>query len=854
MVYKFCFYILMVLLFSPGEMLAQPVPADSGSYKMIAAGPQYVRPASFQHWWGKNRRTEWTTVVRVPVIHLDTTFGGLIAYKTGGGNETRSLKLKSATGKEYALRSINKSRKDVIPPYFENTFVANIIKDGVSMSYPYGAFAIARMQEEAGIPHTIPILVYVPQQSALDTFNKKFGNDLYMLEQKAEGNWSESDNLGNFSSFDGTDEVVKNILLDHHYMADQSKFVRARLFDMLIGDWDRHEDNWSWGKKKTGNEVVYIPVPKDRDQAFYTRDGVLLNMIIPASGLGFMQNFDYSLRHMEVLNTEERDIDRFFTNEMGKGDWIKEAKALQESLSDEVIEQSIQQLPNEIFAVSGNELIDKLKSRLKELPAAATSYYSFLAKQVDVVGTEQRELFEVKKVGDNDIVVTITRLSENGKRDDSPYFKRIFHPGETRQIRLYGLGGGDIFEVDKISNRIKLVIIGSKEQDSIQNAANKTRFYDENNKYFQSKSNRMRLNSDTETIRYRYDWFDYNSKGFQPVVSYNYEDRFYAGIHYQLKLFKWGREPFATKQDIGLNYSFSQRAISANYDGLFPNVIGKWNVVLHGNYDAVQWTNFFGLGNDSKKESGEIEYFRMHIRNWSARGGVSTSFGRNSFEATAFYQNVSIRKDSAIFVSKIFESTKSNGFEPNQYAGLNLVYKYAFVNDSIVTTKGITLLGNGIYARNMTQNDFLQRYDARVQSYIPLSKKFSIMIRAGGSSVVGPKELLDNAVPFQHAVIGGPDNLRGYQFDRFWGRTSFYNNNEIRFITDLKSYILNAKIGLIGFFDDGRVWMPGESSQALHTSYGGGLLFSPFHFLSCTLTYGISPESKLFQFKINTLF
>jgi len=211
-----------------------------------------------------------------------------------------------------------------------------------------------------------------------------------------------------------------------------------------------------------------------------------------------------------------------------------------------------------------------------------------------------------------------------------------------------------------------------------------------------------------------------------------------------------------------------------------------------------------------------------------------------------------IREDSSIHAAKVFESP--NMFSPNQYAGLQFIYKYVSVDDSILPMKGFKFRANGMYVQNVTHPNFFQQYDARMQTYLPLGNKFSLMIRAGGTTIVGPSSLINNALPMQHAIIGGPDNLRGYAFDRFWGRTSFYNNNEVRFITDLKSYILNAKIGVFGFFDDGRVWMPAESSDKIHTSYGGGILFSPFHFFSCAVTYGVSSESKLVQFRINTLF
>jgi hemolysin activation/secretion protein len=114
-------------------------------------------------------------------------------------------------------------------------------------------------------------------------------------------------------------------------------------------------------------------------------------------------------------------------------------------------------------------------------------------------------------------------------------------------------------------------------------------------------------------------------------------------------------------------------------------------------------------------------------------------------------------------------------------------------------------------------------------------------------------KILNSAQFYEHAVIGGPDNLRGYNRERFWGKTSYYNNNELRFITNLHTYIMNAKFGVLAFFDDARVWLPGETSNTIHTSFGGGILLAPFNAVSATITYGISKEQNLVQLRINKL-
>jgi hypothetical protein len=41
----------------------------------------------------------------------------------------------------------------------------------------------------------------------------------------------------------------------------------------MIGDWDRHEDQWRWAPEKTEKGKKYLAVPRDRDQVFYSSDG-----------------------------------------------------------------------------------------------------------------------------------------------------------------------------------------------------------------------------------------------------------------------------------------------------------------------------------------------------------------------------------------------------------------------------------------------------------------------------------------------------------------------------------------------------------------------------------------------------
>lgn len=848
--YRLCLCIALLLIAI--DNTAQQIVTDTSTHKTVIAGPAYKKSHFYQWLWGRNRRTEWATPVAVSVLWLDSVYGGLKPYKRSGGNESKSLKLHTSDGKEYALHSVNKSRDSVVLPIFKHTFVDDIIRDGVSMMYPYGGLALPVMQQKAGIYHTMPAAVYVPRQAALDTFNDRYGNDLYLFEQKPAGDWTSADNLGNFKDFTETWDLIPKLLKDANSFADQHAFVYARLFDMLIGDWDRHEENWSWGEKDSLGKKWYEPVPRDRDQTFFTHNGVLINVALSAAGLGFMKNFGYRVDDVGKYNLEAKDMDRFFTNTLTLADWVHAAKILQNTLTDTVIVQSVQQLPPEIFAVSGKEVIEKLKARREQLVHFATRYYLFVAEDVEVIGTKKRDYFEVYKTSSGETAVAVFALSDSAQIEGAPYYQRIFKPSETKEIRLFGIEGEDVYDIRDHAKGITIRVIGGSEKDTIKQTGHKIHVYDNAGNIFQTSSARKHLANDSAVHAWNYEWFNYDVFGFQPVVFYNNADRFFVGLHYALKKYKWRKSPFATKQKIGVNYSLSQHAFSVGWSALYPKLVGGWDLSLQANYDAVRWTNFYGTGNETIQTTTSFSYYRLRSEEWYGEAGLHHALGKSTVGVSAYYQQVRNKVDLNYYPSKVFYSTP-DVFKTNRYAGVMLTYTYVSLNDSVVPVKGFTFFGQATYANNFTQQQFYQRYDASMRGYLPFNKYFSLSVRVGGATIVND-EVLNSGQPYEHAIIGGPRYLRGYRRERFWGKTSFYNSNELRFITNLHTHLMNGKIGLLGFFDNGRVWMPGESSNKLHMSYGPGLILAPFNKCNLTLSYGISEEMRLFQLKLNTLF
>ena len=188
---------------------------------------------------GENYRQEWKTPIRVPVINMATEGGGLTPVKRGGGKQTRSLRVKDASGKEYNFRSIKKFiTSKTLPADLQSEAAEDIVADGISASYPYAALSMPVLAEAAGIPYLQVKLVFIPDDPRLEEHRKDFGNLLAYLEEKIPDSVKKDHD---------TEDVVKKLKEDNDNSVDQQALLRARILDMFVMDFDRHEGQWEWG-------------------------------------------------------------------------------------------------------------------------------------------------------------------------------------------------------------------------------------------------------------------------------------------------------------------------------------------------------------------------------------------------------------------------------------------------------------------------------------------------------------------------------------------------------------------------------------------------------------------------------
>jgi len=822
----------------------------------VVAGKQYDRSWINEWLWGKHYRKEWATPVTMPLFFLDTAAGGLRPYEAGGGRQTKTLHLRNTNDKEYVLRSIDKRFGKALPDIYRGSFVEKILNDQVSIGHPYSAITISPMAEAAGIFHTNPTIGYVPRQQRLDSFNVEFGNTLYLFEQLPDENWQEAPNFANAKNIIGTEKMLQKIFEDNDNVVNQRAFVRARLFDMFIGDWGRHEDQWRWGLAEEGKPNIYEPIPRDRDQAYTKFDGFLLKPMMKLAGINHLQSFGPKIRDIKRFNYPARNLDRKFANEPTLDDWVTTAKDLQNRLTDQVIENAVHRLPPEVYPISGEEIITKLKSRRDRLVEIAKKYYYFLAKKVDVVGSDKNEFFQVRRMDGDKTEVNVYKITKDGEVKSTPIYSRVFDNTQTKEIRLFGLKGNDVFRVDgDVFRGTKVRIIGGPDNDSIINTAkvqkgrHRTEIYDSRRNVITTTGNtELHYTRDTALYGYHYDTYTPDKSGLKPSILYSNEDRFYVSLGYMVRKNQWRKYPFAYEHGVYLHYSISQAAFSLTYKGIINQLIGKWSLSLNANWDAIRWTNFYGLGNETKFETTDRNFYRMRSKEYSAGVGLFRNLGKFQFLSfSTFYQNIKVIDDPERFIAQKINPPK-NLYGAKDFIGLQADYNYTKLNDPVVPTNGVDFFATAVAVQNLRADSSFANVSANFDKYFQLSRKFVLVIRGGAATLTGRPEF------YQYNWIGGSQRLRGYKRNRFFGKSAVNNNNELQWINNFRSRIFNGKAGLVAFYDIGRVWMPDEQSSKWHPGWGGGILLAPFNKFSLSFTYGMSPELNLFHIRFNRIF
>lgn len=826
------------------EALIDSLPAALSQADSIytQANPIYDSVGNFHRkLFGENYRKEWAANTEVPIIRVSSFKGGLTPLKRGGGMQTVSLRMEDKTGKEWVIRSVNKNTDALLPAELQNTFARDFLDDANSAQHPYSALMIPPLADAIGVPHTNPIIGIIAPDTALGAYNKIFANTLCLLEER--------EPLGDS---DNTPKMLSKLNNDNDDIYKAKTFLRARMLDLLISDWDRHEDQWRWKDEGKNGDKDYLPVPRDRDQAFRLAEGFFPSIASRKWVLPTLQGFaynindvNYSLFKSDFLNAHPKD-------QFSQKEWMEMANEFVKDMTDSVLEESLKRLPSSAYKLRHDVLFEKLKQRRDAIPAAMDTYYRFINNIVDIRLSNKHEWVEIKDESPNALKVTVRKINKEGEIKKK-LMEKVYTPDLTKEIRIYLGNGDDSVHINNHVSKIKLRLIGGQglKDYHVDTASHRIKVYDiASRNSFSGRTQKLRKHLSNDSTNTAFAPVNlYNV--WMPLVTlgYNADDGVMFGggfIYTHQRGFR--KTPFTNRHQLLVSGAFATGAVKVKYHGLWKELVGKADLRLDVNINAPNNTqNFFGLGNTSvyDKEQHEIRYYRTRFNlyevhsalQWTPTENTTLSIGP-SFQL--YYYDSDDNEGRFINnTNQIHTYDSLTVAKDKTFAGI-----YArFIKDSrdnkLLTTSGgyFQFDLNGYKGLNNYSKSFAQ---AKVEMAVYKSLFQDAVVianRIGGGTTIGKTTF------YQALFLGGQENLWGYRQNRFAGEHLFFNNFEARIkLAQIGSYIVPGQLGIIGFYDIGKVWAEGLNSERMHQGTGGGIYYAPARIALLQLVFGHSRE------------
>ncbi len=791
--------------------------------------------------WGERYRKLYATKVTLPTADLDTLHGGLTVMRQGGGHQTVSLRVKDSLGREYNFRRVRKDalqflqnvafKNQPVENKLDNTIAENLIQDFYTAAHPYGFLAIPDLSQAANVYHTNPEIYYLPKQEALGKYNSVHGDDIYMLVERPEEGWKGYETFGKPNhDIVSTAGMIERLRRDEEYVLNESAYVRARIFDMLIGDWDRHQDQWRWSEIEDTEGIHHFePVPRDRDQVFSNFDGAFFGTLRALTG--FANQFAVygdDIKDVEWFNIAALGLDRSLLQNVGKEAWVEQAQFIKENVTDDVIEEAFSKLPKETRGETTKELISNIKGRRDNIVDIAERYYQHLASLAIVTGTDKDDFIDIERIENGDTKVTITR-NKDGKRAET-LSEKIYHPDETSEIWVYGLDDDDkVFSSGNAKSKIFVRVIGGQDNDiyDIENG-NNLKIYDHKslpNTIEKEGGAAFRFTDNYEINTYDKDKKIFSSGSILPELGYNPDDHLSVGLDYVKANNKFKRNPFTSQHSFKIRYHSATSGLLLDYEAEFATIVGNYNLFLGGTFTNPNWSNnFFGFGNETTNRDDNLgyDYNRVGLNQIGVRVGLKnkTPFG-SLFSYSATFEGIKVEQTGDRFVDDEFASPSPNFFDRKYFAGLDALYRYESYDNNLTPTRGMLFelnLGGKMNTADPSRTfGYFKPYMGFFNA-LTRNRKLVLKTRVDAHLNIGSDYEF-----YQAATLGADAGLRGYRFERYSGKSAFGTGADLRYSFDtVKTSFLPFQLGVYGGYDVGRVWAENEDSKLWHDSYGGG--------------------------------
>lgn len=793
--------------------ISDTIPLRSGNTikKSIYSQQMKERSRGYDYFWGKHYRELYTIPITVSSSTINSLFGML--KETGQADEFHGIYMTDNNGRNYLVKPLGGSSSFIQSEFFremynkedfKDTYMDEFIGDAYTIVNPYTFIASDYMAKIAGLNSNDPHIYYIAPNATKDTIatGMSIADKLVSITRIPD--------LNEQKNIISTADLLKDLQADKSSTVNQDLYIRERIFDMLIGDWNKTPENWNWLKQTENSRTQYYPIVLDRSHAFMKVDGVLTGQMLSVLSLGFITDYKDRIKNIKKFNKLGFTLDVALTPQSTQSDWITQARYLKTKLTDEVIDEAFSRLPKEIQCEETDEIKVKLKNRRNNIEDIAIRYYEELQFNPSIPGSNNSDRFVMDKYHRDSI-----RLDIYDKRTDSLVFSHKYTKKNTKEIWLYGMDGDDSFETrGQENNKIPVYMLSGKGNNNYSiepHSKTKVFGYPSQKNVLDTVHNAKVIISDNgKILDYDYEKTRYSSISFSPWGVYDSDWGLSLGSFVTYTRYGLKRSPFSYQHRFGYNY-----LKGFMYKGIFPMYDERKSIYIDAFVGAPSnFSNFFGFGNNTDGFKDEKKsYNRVKISQYSVSPSYHYSFRPGQQVIAALGLEIyKIRHTEGRYINEFYAGNDSI-FDTRYFLDMNLSYEIDKKISSFIPVFTSSLTAG--YKMNLGQTNRNFPYLLAKMSF---NFKFSDRITL--ATQMNGKVLFNDKNEFYQAAS---TELRGYRESRFIGRQSYYQISDLRLdMGKIKNPFTPLKYGLFAGFDFGRVWYPHESSKKWHVSYGGG--------------------------------
>ena len=811
---------LICTLSGSGGTLVGQEPGDSA--RDVTPNSRFEASGLQRFFVGDLNRDLWSLPFTAPYLDLSEYAGGLTPLRRGGGLQTRSLRLRGADGVTYNFRSVDKDATRTLDPALRQALPARVLQDQVGALFPLSAMVVAPLLKAADVLHADPTLVVMPDDPALGEFREDFAGLLGWIEVRPDEGPDGEPGFAGSTRVTGSPRLLERLENSHRHSVDAEAYLRARLMDVFVGDWDRHPDQWRWAGFDDGNRRTrWLPIPRDRDWALAKLDGLLVYV----AGELFPHYNGFGREYPDVFNAtfSGRALDRRILPRLSREDFAAVAEDLRGALTDAVIRGAVERLPDVYQASVGDDLVEAFTYRRDHLVGMADDFYLLLSEWTDLYATDEDNVVQV--IHDGMAGVRVAFLDDDG----TPWLERRFSPDETKEVRLFLHGGEDRTVVTGPKSPIIVRVIGGGGDDSYTvESDGDTRIYDHRGDNQFGKGPNTQVDerdwdeppdqySATHQAKAR-DWGGWGI-GF-PIVSFTSDVGLYAGVGVRHDTFGFRHHPYRSRLTATATFGPSVGRARGTVDWDLPSLFPTGRMRISASASSKEFHRFFGFGNETEEVFDDDFYkFTRHEVTLDVMAEWSGDLVTGAIGPTLRVRGEEDDADRRFIGEDL--PYGSGGFTT---AGLTGRLTLDGLDHAVAPRKGWHVaVESSVFPGVLSPTEGFGIAEATLSAFQSADEapfRPLIGVRVGGATGWG-------TLPYHDAPsIGGNRSVLAHREGRFRGENAVFANGILSLeLTDF-FFLLPGRIGVHGVAESGRVWVDGESSTTWHSGVGGGVWLS----------------------------